>query len=398
MSTGIYRKQWVLFKIIFLLSFSQIYSIEQELLIAHHGDTARKKSMKILMVVASFPKIHDICMLNQITGLIDRGHEVYIYALRKGDSVNLQEDVITYNLLERTMFEMPSSLDDYDIVMFQLGHKLFDIKRTYNFKGKVVVCLRGYDITAFLQKNPHAYDVYFESCDLFLPVCNYFQKILEQIGCNPEKIVVHHSSIDCSKFKFKKRELPKKGMINIVSAGRFVEKKGFIYAIQAIAQLVEKYPNIQYTIIGEGVLKRKYKKLIKRLGVRNNIKLDGWHIHDKYIAILDKAHLFILSSVTAANNDQEGIANVLKEAMAMGLVVIASDHSGNSELVNHGETGFLVPEGNVEAIAQTIEYLLHNPHKWSSIQKAAVKKIRQEFDKEKENDKLEAILYALLKQ
>ena len=51
---------------------------------------------------------------------------------------------------------------------------------------------------------------------------------------------------------------------------------------------------------------------------------------------LDEAHLFILPSITAQNGDQEGIANVLKEAMAMGLIVVATDHSGNAELIDHG--------------------------------------------------------------
>jgi colanic acid/amylovoran biosynthesis glycosyltransferase len=359
----------------------------------------QKKPMKILEVVAGFPKIHDICMLNQMTGLIDRGHDVHIYALRKGDFLHVQQDVITYDLINKTIFEkLPESLDDYDIVVFQLGHKLFDVKKTHNFKGKVVVCLRGYDITGYLQENPHAYDQYFDSCDLFMPVCEAFKKILEQTGCPSKKIVVHHSAIDCSKFTFQARELPLQGTINIVSAGRFVQKKGFTRSIRAVAKLVKKYPQIQYTIIGEGVLKKRYQRLIKKLNVGKNITIDGWHTHEEYIDILNKSQIFILPSVTANNNDQEGIPNVLKEAMAMGLLVIATDHSGNNELIDHSVSGYLVPERNSEAIATTVEYILNNPNNWLSMQLAAANKVREEFDKERENDRLEAVLYAVLKK
>ena len=85
-----------------------------------------EKSMKILMIVGTFPKIHDICMLNQITGLIDRGHDVHIYAMSRGDFSYVQPEIITYNLINKTIFEeLPSSLNEYDIVVFQLGHKLF---------------------------------------------------------------------------------------------------------------------------------------------------------------------------------------------------------------------------------------------------------------------------------
>lgn len=358
---------------------------------------AENKSMKILMVVASFPKIHDICMLNQITGLIDRGHDVWIYSLHKGDMVNIQDDVARYNLVKKTIFyDLPETLDDYDIVMFQLGHKLVNIRKTHHYKGKIVVCLRGYDITGYLQEKPHAYDAYFDICDLFMPVCEFFKTLLLTQGCPKDKIIVHHSAIDCSKFKFKQRQLPRQGNINIVSSGRFVEKKGFAYSIRAVANLIKKFPNIKYTIIGEGILKKKYKKLIRRLGVEDRIKLDGWHAHDEYIAILDKAHIFIAPSVVADNNDQEGIPNVLKEAMAMGIVTIATNHAGNPELINDNVSGFLVQERSIAQISETIEYILNNQEKWPSMQEAAAQKIRQEFERENENDKLEAILLNLL--
>ncbi len=359
----------------------------------------QKAPMKILMVVATFPKIHDICMLNQITGLIDRGHEVHVYAFQRGDCVKVQNDVITYDLINKTFFEqLPSDLNYYDIIVFQLGHKAFDVKKTHNFKGKVVICLRGYDITGFLREKPHAYDGFFKTCDLFMPVCNAFKAILKNEGCPDNKIVVHHSAIDCSSFTFQIKKFPKDGPINILSAGRFVQKKGFIHSIRAIAQLVKKYPRIRYTIIGDGALKEKYKKLIKKLGLGDKVFLNDWYAHEEYIKILDQSHIFVLPSVTAKNNDQEGIPNVLKEAMAMGLLVVATDHSGNGELIHDGVSGLLVPERSSTAIAKAIEYMLLNPSKWSTMQLCAATKVHQEFDNEKENDKLEKILYNLFLQ
>ena len=358
---------------------------------------AQQKRMKILMIVGSFPVIHDICIVNQITGLIDRGHDVRIFAFNKGDCIHVQEDVIAYDLINKTTFKkLPKTLDDYDIVMFQFGNRAFDIKKVHHFKGKVVVCLRGYDITVFLKNNPHTYDEYFDTCDLFMPVCKAFKKILEAIGCKSSKIVVQHSAIDCSRFKFKKREIPQQGTINIVSAGRFIEKKGFVYAIQAIAELVKKYPQIRYTLIGNGILKTEYEKLIQDLHISEKVTMYSWHTHEEYIALLNEAHLFILPSVTAQSGDQEGIPNVLKEAMAMGLIVVGTDHSGNSELIEDGVSGLLVPERNSNAIVNAIEYLLSHRQDLPAMQLAAAHKVRAEFDKEKENDTLEAILSKLV--
>jgi len=356
----------------------------------------QKKRMKILMIVASFPTIHNICLMNQATGLIDRGHDVHIFAYEKGDFTKVQEDVIKYNLINKTMFKLPASLDDYDIVMFQMGHKLFDIRKTHNYKGKIVVCLRGYDITGFLKENPHYYDYYFEACDLFLPVCNAFKKILVRAGCDPHKIVVHHSSIDCSKFKFLPKNLPKNDNIYLVSTGRLVEKKGFIYSLIAVERLLKKYPRLRYMIIGDGVLKEGYQQVIRMLKIDKKVTIYNWMAHKEYIDFLSQAHICILPSVTARNNNQEGIANVLKEAMAMGLLVIATDHSGNAELIDNGISGLLVPERDAQAVYDAVEYLLKNPERWLPMQIAGEQKVREEFDKEKENDKLEAMFYDLL--
>lgn len=199
-------------------------------------------------------------------------------------------------------------------------------------------------------------------------------------------------------FYFPTKERSIDGAIKIISAGRFVEKKGFEYAIRAIAMLVKKYPRLQYTIIGEGKLKANYVRLIKQLKAQKNITLQDWHAHDEYIKILTEADIFVLPSVTAQNNDQEGIPNVLKEAMAIGLIVVATDHSGNSELIKNGEYGFLVQERNRDAIYRAIDYVIRNPDQWVPMQLAARRKIESKFNREKENDSLEKIFLRLLKK
>lgn len=359
------------------------------------GFQPEKKAMKILMLVACFPKLHNVSVMNQITGLIDRGHDVTIYSFSKGDFINIQKDVIKYDLISKMISKLPDSLDEYDIVMFQMGHKLFNIRKTHNYKGKIVVCMRGYDITGYLKEHPNAYNEYFETCDLFLPVCRAFKNLLIKEGCPRDKVVVQHSSIDCAKFKFRKKRLPMRGSINWVSAGRLVEKKGLIYSILAFERLLKKYPNMKYTIIGEGVLKDALKHIVRMLGLQRKIKFVPLLIHEEYINILNKSHIFILPSVTAQNNNQEGIANVLKEAMAVGVLVITTKHSGNAELITNGVSGFLLPERDIDSICYTIEHILRTHELWVPMQVAGAKKVKKDFDKEKESDKLEAILYNL---
>jgi len=80
--------------------------------------------------------------------------------------------------------------------------------------------------------------------------------------------------------------------------------------------------------------------------------------------LYSESHIFILSSVTADNGDQEGQGLVLQEAQAMGLPVIATLHNGFPDSVINGKSAFLVPERDINALAERIEYLVEHPGLW----------------------------------
>ncbi len=242
------------------------------------------RPLKILFVVNSFPPNSGTAVLNQITGLIDRDLDVYIYAKRKGDVDWAHPDMIHYALLDRTYFNnkqynnLPVDLDTFDIIYCQFGHRgkeFVEIKKKLGLKAKLVTCFRGADISKYLKKNLHAYDKLFETGDLFLPVCDFFKQKLLNLGCPKEKIIVHHSAIDCTKFFYRPRYWNIEEPIRIVSVCRLVEKKGLEYSIRAVAKLLKKYPNIEYQIVGFGPLMSELVCLIKKLGVQNNNTLIG---------------------------------------------------------------------------------------------------------------------------
>ena len=74
------------------------------------------------------------------------------------------------------------------------------------------------------------------------PTVNFFRRKAIQLGCPEDRIVVHGSGIDCSRFAFKPRHLPADGRVKIATTGRLVEKKGIEYSIRAIAQLAQSHP------------------------------------------------------------------------------------------------------------------------------------------------------------
>jgi len=118
----------------------------------------------------------------------------------------------------------------------------------------------------------------------------------------------------------------------------------------------------------------------------------GSKSHDEVVQVLAQSHILIAPSVTAADGDEEGIPNTLKEAMAMGLPVISTLHAGIPELVEDGVSGFLVPEHNVEALADRLMRLVDHPETWAAMGRAGRRQIEAEFDTDRLNDEL-LVLY-----
>ncbi|HEY9707578.1 MAG TPA: colanic acid biosynthesis glycosyltransferase WcaL [Oculatellaceae cyanobacterium] len=410
--------------------------------------------MKIAFLVWRFPVLSEAFILNQITGLIDRGHDVHIHALNgpPADTSKVHPVVEQYNLLDRTYYPptrpnnylvrvlkglklLLANLDKKSLFCFQLlnvfqyGQQVLSLKWLYRaipllgngtydiihcqfgtlgpmglvfrntgiLQGKLVTTFRGIDISQHVQEQgEQVYDQLFQEGDFFLANCEFFRRRAIKLGCDEKKIVVHGSGLDCSKFAFKPRYFPADGRVRIATTGRLVEKKGIEYGIRAIAKLAPVNPNIEYNIIGDGPLKEDFEKLIQELNVSHLVKLLGWKQQQEIIEILDTCHIFIAPSVTAADGNQDAPVNTLKEAMAMGLPVISTLHGGIPELVKDGVSGFLVPERDADAIAAKLSYLIKYPEAWPGMGRAGRARVEEKYDMNKLNDELVEIYQQLV--
>lgn len=410
------------------------------------------------MIVGDFPVLSETFILNQITGLIDRGHSVDIYALEAlvvDTSVNTSKvhpDVEKYHLLNRTYYGPPmpanyflrvlkglgllsatyyknplallqslnvfkygkqsASLrllyrtlqlvgkESYDIIHCQFGMYAPDgmfLRNIGALKGKLITAFRGYDISGYVQEcGDDVYNQLFETGDFFLTNCEYFKRRLLNLGCNEKKLVVHGSGIDCSRFLFTPRRPQPDEPIRIATTGRLVEKKGIEYSIRAIAKLADVNHNIEYNIIGDGPLREELQQLIQELNLTDKVKLLGWKQQQELIEILNNSHIFIAACVTGKDGNQDAPVNTLKEAMAMGMPVIGTLHGGIPELIIDGISGFLVPERDVNAIAEKLGYLIKHPEVWPEMGRAGRAYVEEHYDTNKLNDELVEIYRQLL--
>ena len=403
--------------------------------------------MKIAFFVRNFPTLSETFILNQIIGLIDRGHHVDIYAEMSSSEPKMHLDIKKYNLLNFTYYypQIPENLLPWQLLkgfglllanffkdpvlllrslnVFKYGKKAgsfrilyltipflgkrpkYDIiqchfggnglKATFlrdigAIQGKLITTFHGFDLSRFIKTlGDHIYDPLFDKGDLFLPISKFWRRRLIELGCNPDKILVHPMGIDCSKFAFACRKPSFDDPIQILTIARLVEKKGVEYGVRAVAKLTKNNPNIQYKIIGDGDLREPLEKLIQELDVGETVKLMGWKQQQEIIETLNNADILLAPSITnQKDGDQEGIPVVLMEAMAIGLPIISTQHSGIPELVQDGISGFLVPERDVEKLAEKLNYLLENPEICSQMGQAGRLYVTEHHDIHKLNDRL----------
>jgi len=264
----------------------------------------------------------------------------------------------------------------------QLGVLLLPFKEKTNLP--LVTSIRGRDAT--LANQPVGYldnmKMLFANGEEFYPVCQHLADRMISWGCPPEKIKVLYGGVDLTQYTYTPPSL--KGTQNILSVGRLVEKKGHHVLMKAFKKLQSKYPHATLTIIGRGELHDELSSLATQLNLGDSFRLLQHLPKEQVREQMRNADLFCAASLEASNGDVEGIPNTLKEAMALGVPVISTNHAGIPELITHQKNGFLVAENNVDELALGLEFMLSHTTLWEAFTKNARKKVEQSFDAKKQ--------------
>ena len=402
----------------------------------------KERPLKVAFIVGEFPDKIGTFILNQATGLLDRGVDLKIFSLLRPREEVMSDEIRKYNLMDRiyylnvprnklvrglkagwiiikNLFRHPIKIwkplnffrygnpaltlnplffSDYFLGLkenFDILHCHFGQRGIYGaalkdigVKGKLVTSFYGGDLSYFVETtSSRVYAPLFEKGDLFLPLSENFKKRLIDMGCDEKKIAVHRVGTDLSKFGLVQKKKEKSG-ITLLTIARFVEKKGHKYLLEALPLVLEKCENVKVLLIGDGPLKKDLETLVKNLKLEKYVAFAGSISADELPRAYSKGDIYVLPSITSANGDTEGTPVSIIEAQACGLPAVSTQHSGIPEIIVNNETGFLVPEKDTKALAEKIIYLIKHPALRKKMGKKGNKFILENYDKEKQSKKL----------
>jgi colanic acid/amylovoran biosynthesis glycosyltransferase len=264
----------------------------------------------------------------------------------------------------------------------------------------LVVTFHGYDATASdeeLARWPLRGRIFLRRRDALkresarlIAVSGFIRDLLLAQGWPAERLVVHYMGVDTARFRPDPAAAPLSEREPIVFfAGRLIEKKGLEYLVDAMRIVAAKIPAAQAVIAGWG---ERLKPLQRRAAEAEvDVRFVGRVQPDEVREWLARAQLYCMPSVRAADGDAEGLPTALVEAMASGLPVVATAHAGIPEAVRNGETGVLVPERDVEALAAGLIAVLGDAPLRQRLGAAGRRRVLERFDHRRQAASLAAI-------
>lgn len=273
-------------------------------------------------------------------------------------------------------------------------------KRIYKFKAPLVISFHS-NLTRMVREKGvtgkiagYVNKKYAKYAEGILGVSKGVVSELEEYSYPRNKLKYIYNPLAVKEVAARKNELLTKSEAKIfkekpvvLSVGRFVTAKNYPLLVQAFYKTRQKI-DCRLVILGDGDKKQEISTLCQELGIQDDVYLPGW-VKNPYKYMKNSA-LYVLSSLW------EGFPNVLIEAMACSCPVVATDcPHGPSEIIQNGESGIIVPNDDVEKLAEAMIDLLFNKNKAAKMRKNALKRAA-EFSKEKIADNYIAYVYSVI--
>ena len=413
------------------------------------------KPFRVAVFTGEFPVLSETFVIRQISGLLEQGANVTIIAGQRGDHGVLHELFVRHQMAERVKYIRSSvsgagkllsvcqflllspfskkgrlqlsvalsaagrrnlsslvdiaeqyvhgssapHLGDFDAIIAHFGQngvRALRLKEAGLISGSLATIFHGFDMSnsKFLKKWLPSYHELFDRAELLLPISELWKRRLVEWGAPLEKIRVLRMGVDVDDFQASPQDKDIERPLRVLSVARLTEKKGISYALEGVRNA---HAEIEYRIIGAGPLKEALESMSLDLPQGKEIRFLGKKSQKEVFDELENTDVFLLPSVTASDGDMEGIPVSIMEAMAKGVVVLATRHSGIPELVEDGKTGFLVAERCADEISEKLDMVACGGTQLAEIRKAATERVESDFNNVKLDLKLMEIVSEMVR-
>lgn len=233
------------------------------------------------------------------------------------------------------------------------------------FKKPLVVTIHGRDFAHTLLKNKRcnrAVRDVLAGAGRVITVSDKLKKVARENVTQPSKVRTIHNGITVPKLieASRNKKTPAGGR-TILSVSNLIDLKGIDYNLRAVAKLVEKYPDLRYIVVGDGVERKNLKHLAADLKIEGRVIFKGQLPHDQVLELMGEADIFSLPSW----NEAFGV--VYLEAMAAGTPIVACRGAGIEDVIEDRKTGMLVEPRDLADLTRAIDYLLSSPREAQSM-------------------------------
>lgn len=212
-------------------------------------------------------------------------------------------------------------------------------EKEYFFEGKKIKDWLNYNILKSVLKRS----------DRIIAVSEFVKNsYCNEFYCDADKVVVIYNGIHFSKYTTISHRINKASdEINLLYIGRLIEVKGVRLLLYSIKKLIDAGKKVSLTILGDGPQFEEYTQLVGQLSIKENVNFEGIQLNKKHY--YQKADIFVYPSVW-----QEAFGISIVEALAAGMICVASLSGGIPEIIEDGADGFLFERNNVDSLTEAI--------------------------------------------
>lgn len=364
--------------------------------------------MKIAVITDAFPRVSELFIATQIVGLMERGHEVRIYASSRSDQ-SQHPIVKQHRLMEHATFAdgctgyghlirllirfwlryprtVVASLrhiinqkrrgesinavlylwglllprQHFDVVHVHFGYNAVPLATLRQWgllrESRLVVTFHGCDFMPRILP-PDQYDSLFLQADALIHVTQFAMGEALKQGFPEAKMHLVPCGLNPELEQPLQRRPNANRPLHIAFVGRLIDLKKPITFIEIIAQLQQQGVNCFATLIGDGPLMEACQTRVAELGLDKVFNLTGACTANRVQALLAESDVFLFPGGHDASGRAENQGCVAQEAQAMGLPVVCTTVGGTHESVRQGHTGFILPEGDTAGMVERIVWL-----------------------------------------